>query len=171
MFSRSTQLWCLIIVVNVGAKAAASFNFRKGAWVQETSMFRQKVYKLSRDFRTTTNYSPLPRRLMVAGGGAAPLGGNSSYNASAALGAAGHGAHPSIFALGAHLDLFHATVCFCALVAFTIVVELAVHGTEHYLHHKMPHHYTQIFDKVIKGKRAYVRVCGLSVLVICCGCS
>ena len=74
------------------------------------------------------NYWSATRRL---GGAPAPAaGGNSSGNGTwadaymKAHGADAHGAHPSIFALGYHLDLFHATVCFVFLVLLTIALEL-----------------------------------------------
>ena len=63
---------------------------------------------------------------------------------------AGGEKHPSIFALGKYLDFFHATVCFCVLIMFTIVLEYIVHRTEHFIHHKLPVHYAEIFNKVVK---------------------
>jgi hypothetical protein len=62
----------------------------------------------------------------------------------------GGDAHPSIFALGKYLDFFHATVCFCVLIICTIVLEYIVHRTEHFIAHKLPMHYLDIFNKVVK---------------------
>ena len=60
------------------------------------------------------------------------------------------GNHPPIFALGKHLDLFHATVCFTVLIALAIAIEKLVHWAEHYIHHHAEPHYLTILDKVIK---------------------
>ena len=62
----------------------------------------------------------------------------------------GGGNHPSIFALGGHLDLFHATVCFTVLIVLAMAIEKLVHNVEHYIEHHAEPHYMNILEKVIK---------------------
>lgn len=119
-------------------------------------------------YRTSSSVEPFHRRLVIAASG--PAVNNSAHNSSGnssadgAHGAHAHGAHPSIFALGLHLDLYHATLCFCVLILFTVCLELFVHKIEHYLHHQAAPHFTEIFDKVIKGNLLKPHTSGIILL-------
>jgi hypothetical protein len=50
-----------------------------------------------------------------------------------AAGVVAAGNHPSVFALGKELDMNHATMCFFALIVFTIAIELLFEGIHHSL--------------------------------------